>query len=456
MLDAKIINWMMQGSINVNDVYREIEFDLLKSIFYPKYKSIIRLFHGYYTRHKIPPSYRVLKTLTDRDGEDPDLLDFIEAKECEANEIGFCLDEIKERYNKYLIENLVEKASDLEGDDDETIIDFNDELKRVLSKTERLYRQDVFSEGNITETVKDRINHYKYTAENPDQIRGFLSGYKELDDYTWGIKNSEMLVIGGASSSGKSLLMMNMAINAWLGSNKPSEGILDHSDGKNILFVSLEMSKQQLEQRIDANVANIRHRGIARAQLSSEEESKWFRTLDFQGKYDKKFYILDMPRGTTMGEIEAKYESTMGLFKPDAIFIDYLQLMKPTLGQGGTDWLDVGKVSEELHEFCRKKNIPVVTAAQRKAAQKKTGGKKIDDTSLEDLGRSKMIGDNAAIVFIIGNREDERLREDMEIHIVKNRDGAKGVVSLRKAFDKSRIEDFPDDWVEDFGDENEV
>ena len=124
-----------------------------------------------------------------------------------------------------------------------------------------------------------------------------------------------------------------------------------------------------------------------------------------------------MPRGTTMGEIDAKYESILGVFKPDAIFIDYLQLMKPTIGRSNTDWLDVGKVSEELHEFCRKKDLPVVTAAQRKAAQKKSSGKRVDDVSLEDLGRSKMIGDNAAIVLIIGNREDEDLREDMEIHI---------------------------------------
>ena len=67
-----------------------------------------------------------------------------------------------------------------------------------------------------------------------------------------------------------------------------------------------------------------------------------------------------------------------------------------------------------------------------------------------------MIGDNAAVVFIIANREDERLREDMELHIVKNRDGAKGKVSLRKVFPNSRIESMPDDWVEDFGDENEI
>lgn len=292
--------------------------------------------------------------------------------------------------------------------------------------------------------------------ENPEEIRGFLSGYKELDDYTWGIKNSEMLVIGGASSSGKSMLMMNMAINAWLGSNVPSEGLTGFKDGKNILYVSCEMSKKQLEQRVDANVANVRHRGIARAQLTDEEEKRWLKNLEFQKEYDKIFYILDMPRGTTMGEIEAKYENLLGVFKPDAIFVDYLQLMKPTIGQVGSDWLDVGKVSEELHEFCRKKNIPVVTAAQRKAQQKKANGKKIDDPSLEDLGRSKMIGDNAAIVFMIANREDERLREDMELHIVKNRDGAKGKVSLRKVFPNSRIESMPDDWVEDFGDENEI
>jgi replicative DNA helicase len=157
-----------------------------------------------------------------------------------------------------------------------------------------------------------------------------------------------------------------------------------------------------------------------------------------------------------MGEIEAKYETILGLFEPDAIFIDYLQLLKPTTGVNGADWLDVGKVSEELHEFCRKKNKPVVTAAQRKAAQKKVNGKKVDDVSLEDFGRSKMIGDNAAIAIMIANREDELLREDIELHLVKNREGAKGRINLKKAFDKSRIESLPQNLSIDGGDENEI
>jgi replicative DNA helicase len=455
MLDAKVVNWMMQSSININEVYRELDYDLLRSMFFPKYKPVLEILHSYYSRHKIPPSYKVLTTLLDREGEDPSIVEYILNKECVGNEIGFYLDEIKERYNKYLIDSLMKKASDLD-DEDEDVKEFNDELKKVISKTERLYRKDVFSEGDVTDSTKERVNHYRYTVENPDQIMGFLSGYQELDDYTWGVKNSEMLVIGGASSSGKSLLMMNMAINAWLGSNIPSEGVSGYDDGKNILFISLEMSKKQLEHRIDANVSNVRHRSLARGQLTGQEEDRWMKCLKIQEKHNKKFYILDMPRGTTMGEIEAKYETILGVFRPDAVFIDYLQLMKPTIGASGTDWLDVGKVSEELHEFCRKKDLPVVTAAQRKAVQKKNSGKKVDDVNIEDLGRSKMIGDNAAIVLIIGNREDEDLREDMEVHVVKNRDGAKGKVSLKKTFDRSRIEVFPDNWAEEMGDENDV
>jgi replicative DNA helicase len=455
MLDAKILNWMLKGSPNVNDVYRQVDFSLLKSIFIPKYKPSLQQVHEYYSRHKSVPSSDVLRKLLDTEEEDSDIVDVIEAADCQQSEIGFVVDRIKERYNQFLINKLVESSEEISAKR-ESLEDFNDEMKRVISKTERLYKSDVFSEGEIKDSVRERVDNYKFTRENPSAIMGFLSGYKELDDYTWGIKNSEMLVIGGASSSGKSLLMLNMAINAWLGSNRPADGIVNETDGKNVLFISLEMSKSQLEQRVDANVANIRHRGIMRGQLSSEEESKWLGTLKFQEKYDKKFYIMDMPRGTTMGEVEAKYETLLGVFKPDAIFVDYLQLMKPTIGAVGQDWLDVGKVSEELHEFCRKKNIPVVTAAQRKAAQKKANGKKIDDPSLEDFGRSKMIGDNAAIAIMIGNREDEILREDMELHLVKNRDGAKGVIILKKNFPNSRIEELPDDWAEDIGEENEI
>ena len=455
MIDAKILSWMSKGPLEYNEVIRSLDADLLKAVLLPDFKPSADKICSYYSRHKIPPSFDVLRELLEEAGEQTRAVGLIEGERVQANEIGHIIDKAKLRFNEYLAGRLVKKIEEIEEEGDD-IRDINDDIKKMIAQTEKLYKQSAFSEGRVSDSTEDRLSHYDYVLENPEQIRGFLSGYKELDDYTWGIKNSEMLVIGGASSSGKSLLMMNMAINAWRGSNDPAEGVIGHPDGKNVLYISLEMSKQQLEQRLDANIAGIRHRGIMRATLSGDEHFRWNKCLEFQKSYDKVFYILDMPRGTTMGEIEAKYETILGIFKPDAVFVDYLQLMKPTVGAAGSDWLDVGKVSEELHEFCRKKNIPVVTAAQRKAAQKKANGKKVDDVSLEDFGRSKMIGDNAAIALIIGNREDEQLREDIEIHIVKNRDGAKGTILLRKAFDKSRIESLPDNWTVDSGDENEI
>jgi replicative DNA helicase len=132
--------------------------------------------------------------------------------------------------------------------------------------------------------------------------------------------------------------------------------------------------------------------------------------------------------------------------------------MSPNNGRTGSDWQDVGKVAEELAEFTRNRNIPMTTAAQRKAKDRPRGDKEFKDNKIdvEDLGRSKMVGDNANIVFIIEQRSEEHLREDMNIHIVKNRDGPKGKVVLKKEFDKSRILDFPDNWVGDPGDENEI
>lgn len=455
MLDAKIINWMLKGSLEYNEVIRNLDQDLLVAVVMPEYKPAVEKILEYYSRHKIPPALYIVKTLLSENGDDTRIISTIEKNSIEANEVGYVIDQIKIRYNKFIAKSLAKRINEID-EQGEDIKEINNDLRKIISKTDRLYKQDAFSEGKLSDSTDDRIRHYQYTSENPDQILGFLSGYKELDDYTWGVKNSEMLVIGGASSSGKSLLMLNMAINAWRGSNDPAENIVGHDDGKNVLYVSLEMSKLQMEQRVDANLAGIKHREIVRAQLSDEDEIRWKKCLDFQKSYNKIFYILDLPRGSTMGEIEAKYETILGMFKPDAIFIDYLQLMKPTAEVAGSDWLDVGKVSEELHEFCRKKNIPVVTAAQRKAAQKKANGKKTDDVNLEDFGRSKMIGDNAAIAIMIANREDELLREDMELHIVKNREGAKGKINLKKAFDKSRIESLPHNWSVDGGEENEI
>jgi replicative DNA helicase len=159
-----------------------------------------------------------------------------------------------------------------------------------------------------------------------------------------------------------------------------------------------------------------------------------------------------MPRGSKMVDIEARYDSIIAEFTPDLVCIDYLGIMKPN-HESNQDWLDVGKVAEEMHEFCRSKDIPVLTAAQRKNRDKKNKSQSHDG---EDIGRSRLILDNCNIMLLIETRDEEHLLEDMNVHIVKNRDGEKGKVTLMKVFEKSTITSMPLGWAGNDGDENEA
>jgi len=451
MLDYKMVNWMIKSIPNINHIYRAFDKDLMEDVVSYEIKETVDVINSYYARHKQVPSYDVIRNVLVEADKDYNAVIKIAQSETSDKEIGFVIDKIKERYNRKLFEKFIEEYSA-----DKEVSDVNNSLRDIVVKADRVNRQEVYSEGVLRDSVKERMEDYQYTVENPDRNMGVKFGYRELDNYTWGLKKSEMLVIAGASSSGKSLLMLNMAINAWLGSNNPNEGLTNRKDGRNVLYVSLEMTKPQLEKRVDANLSRVDYKNITRGTMTPQEKARWTKVLEFQSNYDKNFYILDIPRGSSVAEMEAKFETIAELYNPEIIYVDYLQLMEPSSHKTGVDWQDVGRVSEELHEFCRKKEIPVVTAAQRKAGSKKSSKTYVDNVDLEDLGRSKMIGDNATVVFLIGKREDENLREDMEIHIVKNRDGAKGKIKLFKQFAQSRIEELPDDWTDLEVDEEEL
>jgi len=446
--DKKVFSYLLRGSAEFNEVQRIIDYGLLTEAVHFDFKNLAQVIKAYHEQYRMPPTFEVLKEHLLEDYDSVQLVYLLEEEKCSQSEVGFYVDKIRKRYNAYLAKLLSDAANQDNSFDHE---EYNKSLGRIQSKIERLYKSAVFSEGSLSQSTEDRVGRYFNIEKSPDEIAGVFLGYKELDNYTWGIKNSELLVISGASSSGKSLLMMNVAIRAWLGSNDPMKPGPYFNDGKNVIFFSLEMSKPQLENRIDSNLGNIPTNHISRGRLTQEEKERYYSVLEFCKNYNKTFYICDMPRGSRTIDIEARFDAICSEFKPDLVCVDYLGIMKPNNSRN-QDWLDVGYVAEDLHEFCRSKNIPLITAAQRKARDKKA---KNQSNDLEELGRSKMIGDNANIVFLIENREEEELREDMNIFISKNRDGAKGKVSLMKNFENGRIESLPDNWTEDSGNEND-
>ena len=249
-------------------------------------------------------------------------------------------------------------------------------------------------------------------------------------------------------NTGKSILLQNIAVNAYLGKNDPLAPAESWDDsGSNILYFSLEMPKDTMERRIDACTSGVYSNHIRDGFLSEDDEAKYFHGLDFQRKYLKEFHIVDMPRDVTSREIELKYLEVCDTgFKPDLIVIDYMGIMNPT-DPVGIDWQDLGKISAELHEFARVYEITVLTASQ--VNRTKDGQERYDTNR---ISRSGVIPTNANIILQIANRPDEELRTDMIIYIIKMRDGEKKHFGLSRNFAKMKVIDIVDD---SFVDEDE-
>ena len=336
--ERKVINYLMQGPIQFNQVGRIIDMNLLIEAMLPDYKPIARTIRDYFSRYKSPPTYELLKDSLLEDLDYIELAEIIESTPCPEGEYAYQVDKIKTRYQAYLAKNLAESIL---SSDEADVEDLSTSIIKIGAKVDRLNRNTIFSEGNFSDTAEDRLKSYKYVEENPGEVSGVLTGYCEVDNYIWGIKKQELMIIAGASSSGKSMLMLNIAINAWLGTNDPLSGQVTKTDGANILYFTLEMSREQTEQRMDACIAAIEHKHLVRGMLTEQEKDRWKHSLKFQSKYDKRFYIVDIPRGSKMTDVEARYDTIIAEFQPDLVCIDYLGIMQPNT-TNSSDWLDLG------------------------------------------------------------------------------------------------------------------
>jgi replicative DNA helicase len=284
-----------------------------------------------------------------------------------------------------------------------------------------------------------------------------MSGFGELDRITNGMHPGELLIVAGPTSSGKSVVMMNMAINAWLGKQNPLQPCPPEDQyikGCNVLFFTLEMPKDGLERRIDACTSQVEYNKIRDGRLEGEDREKYFKALKFQSKYAKRFHIVDMARGITVREIELKYlemKEAHGI-EFDLVVVDYMGIMKASVGQD-SDWLSLGNITEELHEFARVYKIPVVTASQLNRSRDPNK----QQHSTDRIARSDMIPQNANIILQIGYRgDDEYTKMDMPIYLIKVRDGEKGALTLIKDFAKMRVVDMVDSTFSVGGEEDDV
>lgn len=342
----------------------------------------------------------------------------LEAYTYNEKEYKHDLSKLKRRFAEKQISQMKDSLNKI----DPANVDLDKTLKEItqtVHTVKNLNKKKTFERKTLKEAVPIFREEYNAKMSDPGFDRGIMTGYSVLDNVTDGLRPGELLLIGGESSSGKSMLLMNMAIQMWLQNNNVDMED-NFSPGQDVLYFSLEMPFKPCLNRVLSRLSSCPSKLIRNAQLNSDDATKLKKSLKFISKYPNQFEIVDYPRGATMEDLEMIYEEVKAYYDPKVIVIDYLGLMDYE-DKDMDDWLKLGKISEKIHEFSRVHNCTVLSAVQLNRAKSKEPEDRI---GMHRIGRSALIMQNANIAIQIETRQNEKNYPDMIYHLIKNRDGA--------------------------------
>lgn len=271
--------------------------------------------------------------------------------------------------------------------------------------------------SDIISTVYQNL--YQLSQLEKDQYAGFNTGFSELDKRITGLNRSDLILIGARPAMGKTSFALNIARNVAVYAKKK------------VLFFSLEMSKEQLAQRVLSTEARVQSTKFRTGNLNAEEWQHIAEASVFLSDVDLYF---DDTANITVPEMKARARQLKDV---DCIVIDYLQLMTSSK-RTDNRVQEVSEITRSLKLMAKDLNIPVVTCAQLARRTEEKG--RSHKPQMSDLRESGSIEQDADIILML-YREDyykdssdtppEDIRVDeAELIISKNRHGPTGSVPL--------------------------
>ena len=363
--------------------------------------------------------------------------DKIEEISYDDKEYKHDLDKLKSQYAIRLLSNHKDNIQLDDSSDPKLLEKAVRDMELTVSNIKGVYKTKSFSRRTLKEIVPDFMEKYKRKQQNPDFGRGTLTGYSYMDYVLNGIQESELLLVAAESGGGKSIFLNNIAIQMYMQNNN-IENIENFVPGNDILYLSLEMPEEQCFERTMSRLANVRSIALRDAKLRPEEGVRVNKAMKFMRKYPHEFEIVDSPRGTNINTIENIFNDVCSRYKPKVVVVDYLGLMDVEGGDKMEDWLKLGKIAEQLHEFARIHKVIVLSAVQLNRVSGKSGEAAI---GMHRIGRSAMIMHNANFGIQIESRPNEDQCPDMMCHFIKNRRGQLGKFRLLKNFSNSSLLD---------------
>jgi len=285
----------------------------------------------------------------------------------------------------------------------DTVID--EAEKSIFGISERRVRKDLQPIQQVLSEVYDRVDRL---SQRDDEIYGVPTGLIDLDRLLGGLQKSDLLIIAGRPGMGKTGFLLSVAKNA------------AQKHKKHVAIFSLEMSNEQLVQRLIAQETAIDTQRLRSGKLNEDEWPKFTHAIEVLS--DTKIFLDDTPAITPI-QLRTKCRRLHLEYHLDLIIVDYLQLMS---GDSRNDnrVQEVSYISRNLKVLARELDVPVLTAAQLSRAVEQRADKR---PVLSDLRESGSLEQDADIVMFI-HRPDAMEKDNpraniAEIIVAKHRNG---------------------------------
>ncbi len=308
---------------------------------------------------------------------------------------------------------------------------------RLFEVSQRHVKQDVTSLESILSESFDRLDELH---KDKNKIRGVPTGFKDLDNILAGLQHSDLIILAARPSMGKTALALNIAHNVSLSAKQP------------VLLFSLEMSKEQLVDRMLAMESGVHAWALRTGNLSDADFEKIGQAMGALS--EASIYIDDTP-SITVSDLRTKARREAHKHQLGLIIVDYLQLMSggSRFSGDGNRVQEITEISRGLKGIARELNVPLVALSQ---LSRSVESRSPQIPQLQDLRESGSIEQDADIVAFIYredyyNPETER-RNLTDVLIKKHRNGPTGGVELYfdretqrfRSLDKKHTQPFAD------------
>ncbi len=328
---------------------------------------------------------------------------------------------------KALLRNLISTATNIITEGYEP----DQEVDSLLDKAERLIFEIAGSKIRtgfipVKELIKHSIEAIEKLYERKTQVTGIPTGFQDLDVITAGFQPSDLIIVAGRPSMGKSALMCGFAEHSAVTQKIPTA------------IFSLEMSKEQLVQRILCSHAKVDMQMVRTGFLSKDH---WGSLVNSAGKISHAPLFIDDTPSINVLELRAKARRLKSQYKIGMVIIDYLQLMQSASSRFESRQQETSDISRSLKALARELNVPLIAVSQLSRATEQREGYR---PRLSDLRDSGAIEQDADVVMLLFREEYYNPTEDnkgiAEVIIAKQRNGPTGTKKLIFLKEFSRFE----------------